>query len=68
VVFFIAGAVALIRFPDALIRLHAQTKAESLGLGLIVLGLLPWVGCCPAALSIASSPSPCVPGVPRPPS
>ena len=28
-------------FPDALTRLHALTKADNLGLGLIVLGLLP---------------------------
>jgi multicomponent Na+:H+ antiporter subunit G len=44
VVFFIAGTVALLRFPDPLSRLHALTKADSLGLGLIVLGLLPWAG------------------------
>ncbi len=44
VVFFIAGSVALLRFPDPLSRLHALTKADSLGLGLIVLGLLPWAG------------------------
>jgi multicomponent Na+:H+ antiporter subunit G len=31
----------LLRFPDTLTRLHALTKADSLGLGLIVLGLLP---------------------------
>lgn len=41
VVFFLAGTVGLLRFPDALSRLHALTKADSLGLGLIVLGLLP---------------------------
>jgi multicomponent Na+:H+ antiporter subunit G len=40
-VFFLAGAVGLLRFPDALTRLHALTKADNLGLGLIVLGLLP---------------------------
>jgi len=39
--FFLASAVALLRFPDTLTRLHAVTKADSLGLGLIVLGLLP---------------------------
>ena len=38
--FFLAGTVGLIRFPDALSRLHALTKADNLGLGLIVLGLL----------------------------
>lgn len=40
-VFFLAGTVGLLRFPDALTRLHALTKADNLGLGLVVLGLLP---------------------------
>lgn len=39
--FFLAGTVGLLRFPDSLTRLHALTKADNLGLGLIVLGLLP---------------------------
>ena len=39
--FFFAGTVGLLRFPDALTRLHALTKADNLGLGLVVLGLLP---------------------------
>ncbi|TWX69092.1 cation:proton antiporter [Colwellia sp. C1TZA3] len=39
--FFFAGTVGLIRFPDVLSRLHALTKADNLGLGLIVIGLLP---------------------------
>ena len=39
-VFFLAGTVGLLRFPDALSRLHALTKADNLGLGLVVLGLL----------------------------
>ena len=30
-----------LRFPDTLTRLHAITKADTLGLGLVVLGLLP---------------------------
>jgi multicomponent Na+:H+ antiporter subunit G len=38
--FFLAGTVGLLRFPDTLSRLHALTKADSLGLGLVVLGLL----------------------------
>ena len=37
---FLAGTIGLLRFPDALSRLHALTKADNLGLGLIVLGLL----------------------------
>ncbi len=42
--FFLAGTVGLIRFPDSMSRLHALTKADNLGLGLIVLGLLPQLG------------------------
>lgn len=37
--FFVAGAVGLVRFPDLFSRLHALTKADNLGLGLIVAGL-----------------------------
>ncbi|WP_198374633.1 cation:proton antiporter [Neoroseomonas rubea] len=39
--FFAAGTAGLLRFPDTGSRLHALTKADHLGLGLIVLGLLP---------------------------
>jgi multicomponent Na+:H+ antiporter subunit G len=35
------GTLGLFRFPNALARLHALTKVDNLGLGLIVLGLLP---------------------------
>lgn len=42
--FFLAGTAGLLRFPDTLTRLHALTKADNLGLGLIVLGLLPLAG------------------------
>lgn len=38
--FIVAGTVGLLRFPDTLTRLHALTKADNLGLGLVVLGLL----------------------------
>jgi len=41
--FFFVGTVGLLRFPDSLTRLHALTKADNLGLGLVVLGLLPRV-------------------------
>jgi multicomponent Na+:H+ antiporter subunit G len=37
--FFVAGTAGLLRFPDTHSRLHALTKADNLGLGLIVLGL-----------------------------
>jgi multicomponent Na+:H+ antiporter subunit G len=38
-IFFAAGTLGLIRFPDSHSRLHALTKADNLGLGLIALGL-----------------------------
>jgi multicomponent Na+:H+ antiporter subunit G len=38
-VFFLAGSVGLLRFPDLYTRLHALTKADNLGLGLVVAGL-----------------------------
>jgi multicomponent Na+:H+ antiporter subunit G len=50
--FFVAGTVGLLRFPDTLSRLHALTKADSLGLGLVVLGLLPFVPDGRAALKL----------------
>jgi len=37
--FFIAGTVGLIRFPDPLSRLHAIAKADNFGLSLMALGL-----------------------------
>ncbi len=43
-VFFLAGTVGLLRFPGTLTRLHALTKADNLGLGFVVLGLMPLVG------------------------
>lgn len=38
-VFFVAGTVGLLRFPDVYTRLHALTKADNVGLGLVNLGL-----------------------------
>lgn len=38
---FLAGTIGLLRLPDTLSRLHALTKADNLGLGLVVIGLLP---------------------------
>lgn len=37
--FFLAGTLGLLRFPDVFSRLHALTKADNLGLGLIIAGL-----------------------------
>ena len=38
-IFFLAGTLGLLRFPDVYTRLHALTKADNVGLGLIVAGL-----------------------------
>ena len=38
-VFFLAGTLGLLRFPDVYTRLHALTKADNVGLGLVVAGL-----------------------------
>ncbi len=37
--FFTAGTIGLLRLPDLFSRLHAVTKADTLGLGLVVAGL-----------------------------
>lgn len=37
--FFLAGTVGLIRLPDVYTRLHALTKADNIGLGLIALAV-----------------------------
>jgi multicomponent Na+:H+ antiporter subunit G len=52
VFFFLAGSIGLLRFPDALSRLHALTKADNVGLGLVMLGLLPRAGGLLAALKL----------------
>jgi multicomponent Na+:H+ antiporter subunit G len=46
--FFTAGTVGLLRFPDLFSRLHALTKCDNLGLGLVVLAVAlragdPWL-------------------------
>lgn len=41
VFFFFAGSLGLVRFKDLFSRLHALTKADNVGLGFIMVGLLP---------------------------
>ena len=50
--FFVAGTIGLLRFPDLYTRLHALTKADNVGLGLIVLGLAAQAGSIAAALKL----------------
>lgn len=50
---FMAGTLGLLRFPDSLTRLHALTKVDNLGLGLVALGLMPQMGWLAAAKLLA---------------
>lgn len=52
--FFLAGTAGLLRFPDTFSRLHALTKADNLGLGLIALGLALHAGSWPIAVKLFS--------------
>jgi len=40
VFFLFVGAIGLLRFPDFYTRLHATGKCDTLGVGLVILGLL----------------------------
>lgn len=44
VLFFIIGTVGLIRLPDTYSRIHAPTKCDTLGVGLITLGIVIYNG------------------------
>ncbi len=48
--FYAAGTVGILRFPDFLTRLHALTKADNVGLGFIIIGLVLQTGS--AAVSV----------------
>ena len=39
IAFFVAGSIGVLRLPDLHSRLHALTKADNLGLGLLCAGL-----------------------------
>lgn len=43
-VFFTAGTLGLLRFGEARSQLHALTKADNLGLGLVLFGVAFYVG------------------------
>ena len=51
--FFFAGTVGILRFPDIFTRLHAVTKADNLGLGLVTVGLMLEAETLAAALDLA---------------
>jgi multicomponent Na+:H+ antiporter subunit G len=50
--FFVAGTAGMLRFPDTHSRLHALTKADNLGLGLVAAGLLPQAATVASGLQV----------------
>ena len=50
--FFAAGSIGLLRLPDLHSRLHALTKADNLGLGLLIMGLAVYSGGLLTALKL----------------
>ena len=50
--FFFAGTVGLLRFPDVYTRLHSLSKADNMGLGLVVVGLVLQAGSLAVALKL----------------
>jgi len=51
-VFFFAGTVGVLRFPDVYCRLHALTKVDNLGLGFVLAGLALRSGSLTVALKL----------------
>lgn len=52
--FFAAGTIGLLRFPSLHTRLHALTKADNLGLGLIMAGLIIQSGSAAVAAKLVA--------------
>ena len=51
--FFFIGVVGLFRFPDAYTRLHATTKCDTLGCGLVLLSLILYQGFSAPSIKLA---------------
>ncbi len=50
--FFFVGVVGLIRMPDVFTRMHATTKCDTMGAGLVFAGLILWQGMSFVSLNI----------------
>jgi len=50
--FFLIGTIALLRFPDVYTRLHGVTKCDTLGIGLILVGLILHEGATLASIKM----------------
>ena len=42
--FFFVGVLGLVRMPDVFTRMHATTKCDTMGAGLIFVALIIWQG------------------------
>ncbi len=51
--FFFIGTLGLLRFPDAVTRMHAAAKCDTLGVGLCLAGLAFFVGFNVTSLKLA---------------
>ncbi len=51
-IFYLAGTVGILRFPDVQSRLHAVTKADNLGLGFLAVGLAVLAGTAEVAAKL----------------
>jgi multicomponent Na+:H+ antiporter subunit G len=52
ILFYLSGSIGLVRLPDLYSRLHALTKADNLGLGLLIFGLLGFSADLASALKL----------------
>ncbi len=50
--FFVVGTIGLLRMPDLYTRLHATTKCDTLGAGLVLIGVILYHGASPLALKL----------------
>ncbi|EEG78158.1 monovalent cation/H(+) antiporter subunit G [Dethiobacter alkaliphilus] len=50
--FFMVGVVGLLRLPDVYTRMHATTKCDTLGAGLILLALALYSGISEASVKL----------------
>jgi len=50
--FYIVGVVGLIRMPDVFCRMHATTKCDTMGAGLIFIAMIIWQGATFVSLNI----------------
>ncbi len=51
--FFSVGVVGLLRLPDVFCRMHATTKCDTLGAGLMLFALMIYHGFAPDSIKLA---------------